>query len=262
MRRVAVLRCTRRAMARALATTTAPGSAKRVVVMGGCGTLGRAVVDTFSSAGWTATSVDIAESPVASSSIVLPTAGDWTTLLDDSAAVDASASPSGKYDAIVCAAGGWAGGAPSDDGFMGSLDYLYRVNLMTAAAAARLAALHLAPGGLLALTGAAAALEGGTPGMAAYGMTKAATHHLVKSMATKGALPDGCSSLAVLPVTIDTPTNREGMPDADFSTWTPPSAFADLLLTWADSEAAREKSGSLVIARTVAGETSFEVIEG
>eukprot|EP00500_Bicosoecida_sp_ms1_P014199 CAMPEP_0203823920 /NCGR_PEP_ID=MMETSP0115-20131106/50417_1 /ASSEMBLY_ACC=CAM_ASM_000227 /TAXON_ID=33651 /ORGANISM="Bicosoecid sp, Strain ms1" /LENGTH=125 /DNA_ID=CAMNT_0050732955 /DNA_START=26 /DNA_END=399 /DNA_ORIENTATION=+ len=125
----------------------------------------------------------MAESKSADSNILLPKEGDWSGFLDEAAEVDVAG---GSYNAVVCAAGGWAGGAPGDDGFMKSVDFLYRVNFLTAAASARLAAKYLAPGGLLALTGAAAALQGGTPGMAAYGMTKAATHHLVKSMAEPG----------------------------------------------------------------------------
>ncbi len=49
-------------------------------------------------------------------------------------------------------------------------------------AAAHLAATTLAPNGLLVLTGSQAGLAG-TSGMLAYGMAKAATHQLVKSMA-------------------------------------------------------------------------------
>lgn len=51
-----------------------------------------------------------------------------------------------------------------------------------AAAAARLATKFLSEDGLVVLTGAAAA-EQGTPGMIAYGISKAATHHIVRSLA-------------------------------------------------------------------------------
>lgn len=53
--------------------------------------------------------------------------------------------------------------------------------------------------GLLTMTGALAALQG-TPAMVGYGMTKAAVHHLVKSLSGPGSgLPKEAKVLAVLP---------------------------------------------------------------
>ena len=49
----------------------------------------------------------------------------------------------------------------------------------------------------------------------------------------------------ILPGTIDTPQNRESMPDADFSTWVPPAALADVVLFLA-SPAARAVNGAAV----------------
>lgn len=54
-------------------------------------------------------------------------------------------------------------------------------------------------GGLLALTGAQAALQG-TAGMMGYGLAKAAVHQLVSSLGTADSgLPPNTSVLAVLP---------------------------------------------------------------
>lgn len=59
-------------------------------------------------------------------------------------------------------------------------------------------------------------------------MAKAAVHHLVKSLAApKSGLPDSAVTLAILPVTLDTPMNRKFMPKADFSSWTPLSYVAE-----------------------------------
>lgn len=66
-------------------------------------------------------------------------------------------------------------------------------------------------------------------------MAKAAVHHLVKSLAEKdGGIPEKSCVTAILPygkilsyyillfrITLDTPMNRQFMPKADFSTWTP-----------------------------------------
>jgi len=82
-------------------------------------------------------------------------------------------------------------------------------------------------GGLLTLPGAKPAL-GETPGMIGYGMAKAAVHQLTKSLSQPdGGLPANSTSLALLPITLDTPMNRKWMPTADTSTWTPLTFIAE-----------------------------------
>ena len=66
--------------------------------------------------------------------------------------------------------------------------------------------------------------------MIGYGMAKAAVHHLCKSLADpKGGLPKDSTTLAILPVTLDTPMNRKWMPKADTSTWTPLEFVAEYM---------------------------------
>lgn len=111
---------------------------------------------------------------------------------------------------------------------------------------ARLAGVHLEEDGLVVLTGAKPALEG-TPTMMGYGLAKAATHQLVKSMSAKGSgLPSTSATLAILPITLDTPMNRKWMPDANHSEWTPLSFVTKLFEKWIKNQE-RPKSGSLVI---------------
>lgn len=76
---------------------------------------------------------------------------------------------------------------------------------------------------LAVLTGASAALDPrACTGMLGYGMSKAATHFLVQSLAAQFEEEAGRGStvLAVLPTTLDTPANRAAMPGADFAGWT------------------------------------------
>ena len=127
-------------------------------------------------------------------------------------------------DAIVCMAGGWAGGSPASKDFVKNADAMWRQSVWPAAISAGLATKHLREGGICVLPGAAPAV-GGTPGMAGYGMAKvrrdfhhflfdkppfqAAVHQLTKSLASDGSgLPKDCLSVALLPVTLDTPMNR------------------------------------------------------
>ncbi len=58
-----------------------------------------------------------------------------------------------------------------------------------------------------------------------YAVSKAAVHNLTQTIAreSKGVV----TANLVVPSTIDTPANRKAMPDADFSSWTPPLAIAE-----------------------------------
>ncbi|XP_035214253.1 dihydropteridine reductase-like [Stegodyphus dumicola] len=122
---------------------------------------------------------------------------------------------------------------------------MWKQSVWTSVISAKLAVKHLKQGGLLTLTGAKAALEG-TPGMIGYGMAKAAVHHLVKSLASPNSgIPENAKTLAILPVTLDTPMNRKFMPKADFLSWTPLEFVAELLLNWATGKEC-PANGSLV----------------
>ncbi len=79
------------------------------------------------------------------------------------------------------------------------------------------------------------ALDRGTKGMAAYGASKAAVLNLTHTLAKEG-VDRGVTANAVLPSIIDTPANREAMPDSDRSTWLPPWEIAGVLLFLASSE--------------------------
>ncbi len=134
-----------------------------------------------------------------------------------------------KVDAILNMAGGWAGGGADSADFVKNCDLMWKQSVWSSAISAALAAGHLRDGGLLVLPGARPALSG-TPGMAGYGMAKAAVHQLVKSLGkAKSGMPSGATALALLPVTLDTPMNRKFMPDADTSSWTSLGYVAELL---------------------------------
>lgn len=125
-----------------------------------------------------------------------------------------------KLDAVICVAGGWAGGNASKD-LAKNTDLMIKQSVWTSAISATIGANYLKTGGLLVLTGAKPALSA-TPGMIGYGMAKAAVHQLTKSLAGKDSgMPENALAVAILPITLDTPMNRKWMPNADHSTWTP-----------------------------------------
>ena len=146
---------------------------------------------------------------------------------------------------VLCLAGGWAGGSIDSKELFVSMDRMWSMNVQSAVLASHIASKHLAPSGALVLTGAQAG-TGPTPGMVAYGISKAATIQLVSSLAAQGSgLPENTWVGCIMPLTLDTPTNRAAMPDADHSSWTPLATVADLLVNWVRGED-RPESGSLV----------------
>ena len=76
-----------------------------------------------------------------------------------------------KLDALLCFAGGWAGGSPSSKDFIKNAEIMWRSSVWPSSISARLACEHLREGGVVVLPGAQPATTG-TPTMAGYGMAK------------------------------------------------------------------------------------------
>ena len=255
------LRPSRNLRANASAFSSAT-STSRILVVGGNGAMGQAVLETFKGNGWSTCSLDLtdADEKLADKSYILPSNDTISDYPKNVSNIVQSMSKSGEeFDIVVCAAGGWSGGGIDSDEFPESLNSLWQLNLQSAATAAHLAAKFLKTNGMLTLTGAeaAASVTNGTPGMAAYGMSKAATHHLVKSASEEG-LPEGCIANAVLPITIDTHMNRKFMPDADHSSWTSPTVISNFIQELYDDGGNAYKNGALVGIYTENGETTFK----
>lgn len=219
-------------------------SSGKVLIYGGRGALGAACVQHFKSNNWWVSCIDLAENEAADVNIVVNRDDDWVTQEKDVLSKVESSLNGDKLDAVICVAGGWAGGNASKDLAKNS-DLMWKQSVWSSTISTTVGANYLKSGGLLALTGANPALSG-TPGMIGYGMAKAAVHHLTKSLAGKDSgLPVDSVVLSILPVTLDTPMNRKWMPNADFGTWTPLEFVADLFLRWAKG-GNRPDNGSLV----------------
>ncbi|GMR49180.1 hypothetical protein PMAYCL1PPCAC_19375, partial [Pristionchus mayeri] len=231
-------------------------SCPRVLVYGGKGALGSSLVESFKGRGYWVLSVGLNEK--ADASIAVPK--ECSTVVDQEKHVLSEVAlklpEGGKLDAILCVAGGWAGGNAANEAMVKNADLMVRQSVWSSLIAARLAALHLAPNGLLQFTGAAAALSG-TPGMIGYGLAKGAVHQLTASLAAdKSGLPSGATVLALLPSTLDTPMNRKWMPQADQSSWTPLPWIGDLLHSLISDVSSRPVSGTLLKLETKAGEST------
>ncbi|KAL6117280.1 qdpr [Pungitius sinensis] len=229
-------------------------AAHRVIVYGGRGALGSKCVQHFKSKGWWVACIDMAANEEANENVIVKSSGDFSEQAGQVTADVAKLLGEQKVDAILCVAGGWAGGSCSSKDLYKNADLMWKQSVWTSTISSHLATLHLKPGGLLTLSGAKAALSG-TGGMAGYGMAKAAVHQLCQSLAEKNSgMPPGAAAVAILPVTLDTPMNRKFMPDADFGSWTPLQYVAEMFFNWT-SGVNRPASGSLMQLMTSGGET-------
>jgi len=227
-----------------------------ILVYGGGGALGRAIVSLFRQKNHHVISCDIVRNDEANDNIAVQ----GVDMSADAQTIKSKLSNS-KLDAVFCAAGGWSGGNIADPETFAAVDRMWKFNVQSAVTAAHIAAHHLKPSGLLVFMGACAALQG-TPGMIGYGISKAATHHLVSSLSGADShLASGVSTIAILPVTLDTPSNRSGMPKEDFGNWTPVDEVAKKLHDWFGNANNRPPSGSLIEVKTNAGVTQWTSVQ-
>jgi NAD(P)-dependent dehydrogenase (short-subunit alcohol dehydrogenase family) len=151
----------------------------------------------------------------------------------------------GRLDGIVHTVGGWAGGRGVDEAKPGDFEAMLAINFTTALNVCRAAVPHLreAGAGSIVTVGARGGLAGGA-GNAPYAVGKAAVLRLTESLSEENK-KYGVTVNAVLPSTIDTPQNRDSMPDADHSRWVPPEAIADVIV-FLLSPAARAVTGAAI----------------
>merc|ERR1712212_135057 len=216
---------------------------KEVIIYGGCGQLGRCVLSLFKENGYKAISIDRVPNDQADQNVIVT----QTTLKEQAAYVNKALEVCSGVPAVINVAGGWCGGNASSDDFIDNVHLALQQSVWTSAVAAGVAAKKLNEGGLFILPGAAPVCSAdGTPGMIAYGASKAAVHHMAASCAAeKGGLASGTTTLCLAPVILDTPMNRKFMPKANFSTWTPLPWVAERLLEWTEDPSSRPKSGSI-----------------
>jgi NAD(P)-dependent dehydrogenase (short-subunit alcohol dehydrogenase family) len=206
-----------------------------VLVTGGTGALGTAVVAELLDSGARVVATwivpehrDRLSEAIGSPERLELVEADLTTDAGPESAV-AAANREPPLTALVNLVGGWAGGGRTHEAPPDEMSRMIELNLMTAYRAARAAlpAMVEQGGGAIVCVGAKAALQPfkGSPG---YNVAKAAVLAFVRSLAVDYR-DDGIRANAVLPSVIDTPANRESMPDADHSKWVPPAEIARVI---------------------------------
>lgn len=219
---------------------------KVVLISGASGGLGEAVTQAFLDAGALVAGVSRQWPPEASNTPgFLPVAADLTQEAGCAAAVEAALAQWSRLDAAVHLMGGYTGGTTVEATPVEVWDRMMSMNLRSAFLFFRAALppmLKAGRGRLLAV-GSRPGLDP-VAGLAAYGVSKAGLHALVRTLAAENK-DRGITANAVLPSTIDTPANRTAMPKADASKWVTPESIGSLLVYLA-CDAAQDINGALV----------------
>jgi NAD(P)-dependent dehydrogenase (short-subunit alcohol dehydrogenase family) len=215
---------------------------KSVIVTGGAGALGREVVNWFSSRGAQVAVLDIS-AEVLDQAFPEPASNHCYIACDlaaRSSCADAVAQVQarfGKVDILCNIAGGFMMGEPVHKTTDATWDFLFDLNARSVMnmSAAVVPLLLAADGGKIVNVAAHAALGGGAL-MGPYTASKAAVLRLTESMALE-LREQKINVNCVLPSLIDTPRNRQDMPDADYSKWVTPAQIASVIGFLASADA-------------------------
>ena len=141
----------------------------------------------------------------------------------------------GHLDALCNVAGTWRGGDPIHETDVDEFDTLFDVNLRSMFLVSKHAIPHLRETeGAIVSVSARSSLSGGE-GDGPYRASKAGVRLLTETIAEENL--GTVRANAIMPSVIDTPMNREMMPDADHDEWVDPADIADVVLFLCSSEA-------------------------
>ena len=172
--------------------------------------------------------------------------------LADPAALEAGLEGTGRIDLLFNIAGGFAMGETSFDAEGQDWDAMFRINVETLRNSLRVVVPRMiAQGrGSVVNVGALGALKGQAR-MSAYTASKSVVLRLTESLSAE-VRNSGINVNAVLPSVIDTPANRQAMPDADPARWVAPEDLANVIC-FLGSEAARAIHGALLPVTGLSG---------
>jgi NAD(P)-dependent dehydrogenase (short-subunit alcohol dehydrogenase family) len=219
---------------------------KTVIITGASGNLGKASVEKFLADGY-----KVIATVTPGKTLGFEVTGDVVTydadLTDEKSVGNVIAQIISTYktiDAALLLVGGYAhGGIKETDGAV--LKKMFTLNFDTAYFVARPLFEHMMQqpgGGRMVFVGSRPALRAKDASKSlGYALAKSLIFKLADALNAEGSSNNVTASV-VVPSTIDTPVNRQAMPDADFTAWVKPEEIADAMvhLCSAESNAWRE----------------------
>jgi NAD(P)-dependent dehydrogenase (short-subunit alcohol dehydrogenase family) len=219
---------------------------KVVLVTGANGGLGTYVTQSFLDAGATVigTSRKIQQSEFNSPSFTAM-AAELSTRENARALVAQVVERFGKLDVLAHTVGGFAGGQPVAEIDDATFQRMMEVNLNSTfhVLRATIPVLRKTGQGRIIAIGSRAALEPGA-NVGAYSASKAAMVSLIRTAAQENK-DAGITANVILPGTMDTPANRQAMPNADFSKWVRPARVASLVV-WLARDVGTDVNGAVI----------------
>jgi NAD(P)-dependent dehydrogenase (short-subunit alcohol dehydrogenase family) len=222
-----------------------PHEGRVVLVSGGGGALGAAVVEAFAAADARVAVVDrVAYRGAAQVHAVV---GAVTDEAGARAAVAEVVARHGRVDVLVNLVGGFAAGLPLAEVPVATWQHMMTLNLDSAfhMCRAALASMTEHKWGRIVNIGSRAAVEPMPQGVA-YAVSKAAVVALTRNLAAE-VKDFGITVNCILPSIIDTPANRNAMPDADFARWPKAEQLARIIMFLSSDDAAIVSGAALPV---------------
>jgi len=209
-------------------------SGRTIVVLGGRGALGRAVVTRLRDDGASVVAAD-ARPPGAEA---VSDVRHITVDLLDEASVSAALAAVPAPLAVVNVVGGYTPPQAVADLDVSVLRQQFELNLVTAAIVTKYAMPLLAAqgGGAIVHTSSRVAVLSGE-GSFSYSVAKLGVVRLVEAAGAEG-MRQGVRVNCIMPSIIDTPANRAAIPDADYDRWPKPEELAAVLSFLVSDDAA------------------------
>ncbi len=209
---------------------------RTALVTGGAGGLGRSVVAALVADGWDVVVPVEAGSDIEARDGVSTVVADLTDPDDVARAIRAAGEHLG---AVVNLVGGFAADQPVADTPITEFERMFSLNLRPTYLVTQAAIPRLKDGGSIVCVGSATALEP-FAGAAGYAASKAAVIAFAKTVAKEGVR---CN--VIVPTMIDTPANREAMPESEWHKLVPPAKIASVI-AFLCSDASAALNGAVV----------------
>ena len=210
---------------------------RNVLITGGTGILGSSVTKTFLTQGDNVAVTYLFDSEVDRFKEYNPEQYDNVTFLyanvteqdDVQKTIDTFLSKFNQLDILVNIVGGFIGGIPTTELEEDRWDFMMNLNLKSVFLCCKAVIPHMTErgSGKIVNVSARAGLKGEAE-MSAYCVSKGGVRTLTESLAAE-VMDSGINVNCIMPSIMDTPMNREAMPDEDHARWVKTDEVADVI---------------------------------
>lgn len=221
-------------------------SNRNVLITGGTGILGSAVTKAYLAQGDTVAVTYLFENEVERFKQYNPELSEDVTFLfanvteesEVQRSFEAFLSQFGHLDILVNIVGGFVGGIPTVELEEERWDFMMNLNLKSVFLCCKTIIPHMTERryGKIINVSARAGLKG-EAGLSAYCVSKGGVRTLTEALAAE-VLDSGVNVNAIMPSIMDTPANRESMPDEEHDRWVAPAEVAKVICFLTSDDAA------------------------